>query len=340
MLAPQVTRIRVPIIIGLVCGAAFAVYPSFVQLDMTDPVTRRTFRAVSAEDYRLALDGRAPFPYQWRMLGPWVVRAGERATGADPHAIDAGVKVAALSLSAAALGLFAASIAGPALGCASVGFYLAASAGAFASQGYSIYYTSDYLMIAAWFWAVYAMARRKFAAAALIVFAGAWAKETMIVAPMCAALLWRRGGADARDLALIAAAFAIPTVALRLIYAAPLAAWAWWGSLYRNVPFLDPRPSALAIALRDNAKVLLFYNAGWWLAARGAWRSRNPMVRDLALTLLIYLALAYVVVYIRELRHMLPLAILVIPVALSELLPGQRTTGFFGSFDQSCHDPT
>ena len=73
---------------AILCLSAFTVYPSFVVLDHTDPVTNRTFRAVSLEDYRLALAGKGPFPYQWRMLGNWAVAAGERLTGADPHAVD------------------------------------------------------------------------------------------------------------------------------------------------------------------------------------------------------------------------------------------------------------
>jgi hypothetical protein len=36
--------------IALVSAASFAVYPSVVQLDMTDAVTHRTFRSVSEED--------------------------------------------------------------------------------------------------------------------------------------------------------------------------------------------------------------------------------------------------------------------------------------------------
>ena len=48
-------------------------------------------------------------------------------------------------------------------------------------------------------------------------------------------------------------------------------------------------------------------------------RTSEPFLKDLALTGIVYLVLAYPVIYIRELRHFLPLAILVLPVAIAEL---------------------
>ena len=47
-------------------------------------------------------------------------------------------------------------------------------------------------------------------------------------------------------------------------------------------------------------KVLLFYNVGWWLGLRRAWRARDGFTPWLAVALVIYLALAYVVVNIRD----------------------------------------
>ena len=303
--------------IGLVCGSAFAVYPSFVQLDMTDQVRHRIVRDESAEEYRQAIAGRAPFPYQWRMLGPWIVRAGERTLHVDPHIVDVTVRVIALAVSALALGLFAARLATPAIAVASVGFYFAATAGAYASQPYSIYYTSDFLMIAGWFWSVYWLRTDRIGLAALAVFAGAWAKETLLLAPMLAGFEWLHRRERFGHAVVIAVAFAVPTVALRLMYPAPISAWAWWDAARNNVPFLDP--SRVGWTLRYNVKVLAFYNVGWVLAAVAAWRSRDPFIRDLALTCCVYLVLTYIVVYIRELRHFLPLAILIMPLALQEI---------------------
>ena len=46
---------------------------------------------------------------------------------------------------------------------------------------------------------------------------------------------------------------------------------------------------------------------------------RTRIVTSLALTLACYVVLAWMVVYIRELRHMLPFTIFVIPLAVAEL---------------------
>jgi hypothetical protein len=311
-------RQRLMTALAIVCLSGFSVYTSFVVLDHTDPVTNRTFRAVSLEDYRLALSGHGPFPYQWRMLGNWAVAAGERVTGADPHAIDLVLKVTALAVSAWALALFSASLVSSAGVAAVLGLYFALSSAAYASQGYSIYYTADYFMIAGWFWAVYFASQHRWTAMALVVFAAAWAKETMLLAPLLLAMRWRRGRVSFAQLTLVAIAFAVPVAALRLIYRAPIGEWAWWQTIRVNVPFLVWDRAWIARAFRANAKVLLFYNVGWWLAIRALRRVRDPFVTDLALTCGCYLVLAYFVVYLRELRHLLPLAIVILPLGVSE----------------------
>jgi hypothetical protein len=55
----------------------------------------------------------------------------------------------------------------------------------------------------------------------------------------------------------------------------------------------------------------------WVLAARQALRTADPFLEDLALTGVVYLLLAYSVIYIRELRHFLPLAIVALQVAIA-----------------------
>jgi hypothetical protein len=304
---------------GLLCFSAFAVYPSYVGLDTTDFVTHRTFRAVSEEWYRWTLAGQAPFPYQWRVLGSWLVRAIESVTRLDPHIVDVCVRVLALAVSAAALFAAALETAGVALALASLACYFALTTGAFASQGYDMYYTNDYLMVAAWFWVVVLVSRGRYLAAAAVTFAGAWAKETMVLAVVLVALRAWRGHATLRDAVIVGVAYAVPTVVLRLVYPAPMSDWAWWHMLTANVPFLRLDRTALVLALRNNAKVLLFYNVFWIAAGAAVIRTKNAMTRDLAATLALYLVLAYVVVYIRELRHFLPLAILLLPEGLTEI---------------------
>jgi hypothetical protein len=116
---------------------------------------------------------------------------------------------------------------------------------------------------------------------------------------------------------LTSVAFVVPTATLRSVYRAPLAQWAWWNMVFANVPFLQSSADQLKQTVRNNLKVALFYNVFWVVAARQAFRLSDPFMRDLAATGLVYLILAYPVIYIRELRHFLPLAIIVLPLAIS-----------------------
>lgn len=115
------------------------------------------------------------------------------------------------------------------------------------------------------------------------------------------------------------AAFAVPTLALRSMYPAPLAQWAWWDTFKMNVPFIVWDPVVIAKSLRDNLKVLLFFNVLLLLGWQAWRRTRDAFVVSLGLTLACYVVLAWMVVYIRELRHMLPFMILLIPLAVAEL---------------------
>ena len=164
--------------------------------------------------------------------------------------------------------------------------------------------------------------------AALVVFAGAWAKETaMLVAFLAGFEALRRRGPWSAAIA-CGIAFAIPTLILRTIYPAPIAQWAWWDTFRMNVPFIVWDPAVIAKSLRDNLKVLLFFNVMLYLAWLAWRRTRDAFVVSLALTLACYVVLAWMVVYIRELRHMLPFTILVIPLAVAELerlLPSRST---------------
>jgi isoprenylcysteine carboxyl methyltransferase (ICMT) family protein YpbQ len=89
--------------------------------------------------------------------------------------------------------------------------------------------------------------------------------------------------------------------------------------LFANVPLLQSNLHDLATTLKNNLKVLLFFNVLWLLAARVAIRASDTFTKDLALTGVVYLLLAYPVIVIRELRHFLPLAIIVLPLAMTAL---------------------
>jgi hypothetical protein len=166
---------------------------------------------------------------------------------------------------------------------------------------------------------VAALRKRLWWAAALAAFAGAWAKETAMLIVFLAAFEAMRKRAPWPAAIACAIAFAVPTLALRTMYPAPLAQWAWWDTFRLNVPFLVWDPAVIGKALRDNLKVLLFLNVMWFWAWRAWRRSQDGFVVSLGLTLACYVVMAWMVVYIRELRHMLPFTILVIPLAVAEL---------------------
>src|SRR5438128_12232744 len=89
--------------------------------------------------------------------------------------------------------------------------------------------------------------------------------------------------------------------------------------VFANVPFLQRSMYRFRLPIQNNLKVALFYNVLWALAARRIFTIPDPFVKHLAATGLAYLLLAYPVIYIRELRHFLPLAIIVLPMAVSAI---------------------
>ena len=179
---------------GLLCFSFFTVYSNFVFLHTIDEVRHRSFRELSLEEHHEILSGSRGYPYQWRVLGSWIVRAVEVTTSADPHAVDFIVKTVALTISAGALMGFAASVVGRFGAVMAAAFYFTLTCAAFASQGYSIYYTNDYLMVAAWYSAVWLGLHRRYIGVALVTAIGALAKETMVLVPILMTLeMWRRG---------------------------------------------------------------------------------------------------------------------------------------------------
>ena len=111
----------------------------------------------------------------------------------------------------------------------------------------------------------------------------------------------------------------MPTAILRIVYPAPLAKWAWWDMVFANVPFLQRSMYEFKLTIKNNFKVALFYNVFWVLAARRMLSGSDRFTRDLGITAVVYLILAYPVIYIRELRHFLPLAIVVLPLAINAI---------------------
>ena len=312
-------RLKVGLLAGLLFFSGWSVYTRYVDLHSFDLVTRMPFRDLSMSQYDDTLAGVRKFPYQWRVLAFWMVKAGTMVAPIDPHLIDAVIKTVALAASAALLYAFSTTLTSALGAVLAAVMYLFVTAAAFGSEGYAIYFTNDYLAILSFFAGVVALRRGHWWLAALAAFAGAWAKETaMLIAFLAGFEALRKRGPWSAAIA-CGIAFAIPTLILRTIYPAPIAQWAWWDTFKMNVPFIVWDPAVIGKSLRDNLKVLLFFNVTLYWAWRAWRRTEDSFVVSLALTLGCYVVMAWMVVYIRELRHMLPFTILVIPLAVAEL---------------------
>ena len=304
---------------GLLLFSGWSVYTRYFDLNAFDLVTQMPFRDLSMSQYNDTLAGTRAFPYQWRVLAFWMVSAINSATGIDPHIIDAAIKTLSLAASAAILYLFATTIVSNVGAVLAAVLYLLVTAAAFASEGYAIYFTNDYLAVLSWFAGALAIQRRMWWVAAVAAFAGGWAKETPLLILFLVTFEAMRKRAPWRAVIICAIAFAIPNIVLRTMYPAPISEWAWWDTFRLNVPFATLEGPAIVKSLRENLKVILFLNVMWFLAWR-AWRRRpDPFMSSLVLTLGCYAILAWMVVYIRELRHMLPFTFFVIPLAVAEL---------------------
>lgn len=312
-------RLKAALLIGLLVFSGWSVYTRYVDLHAFDLVTRMPFADLSMQQYNDTLAGTRTFPYQWRVLAFWMVRAGTAVAPLDPHLIDVAIKTVALAASTALLYAFATTLVTPVGAVLAAVVYLLVTAAAFASEGYAIYFTNDYLAILSWFAGVVALRKRLWWAAILAAFAGAWAKETAMLIVFLAGFEALRKRSPWWVAIASGIAFLIPTLTLRTIYPAPLSQWAWWDTFRLNLPFLVWDPVVITKSLRDNFKVLLFLNVMWFWAWRAWRRTADAFVVSLGLTLACYVVLAWMVVYIRELRHMLPFTILVIPLAVTEL---------------------
>jgi hypothetical protein len=312
-------RVPLAVVLSILAFSVITVYGTAMALYTTDVETGAPNATQSLNQYHWALAGQWGFPHQWRLLGTYLVRAGEKLTGAGPHAVDVVVKSVLLTISATELFAFSlAYVSGSGALCA-VGLYLLLTFVGFAVEPYSIYFTNDYAMLACWFACAWLIREDRPFAAAALTFVGTWARETMLLVPMLLAFRWWRGKSTIGAVIVTGIAWLVPVMALRHIYPAPVAKWAWWKMAYVNVPFLQPDLPQFLMTLRYNVKVALFFNVFWILAARRVWTSSDGFLKDLGAACVVYLLIAYPVIFIRELRHFLPLAIVVLPAAIQEL---------------------
>ena len=305
------------IAVAIAAFCVITVYSTAMSLHTIDVESGAVAAEVSISEYHDMLAGVRGYPYQWRLLGTYLVYAGQRLTGLDPHPIDLALKTLLLFMSTVFLFRFSRWYTTEAGAVGVVGFYLLLTVVGFITEQYRIYFTNDYAMIACWFGAVYMLRRDRYLAAAAFTFAGAWAKETMLLVPVFLAFRAFRSRRARLGLAVAAVAFVVPTAILRSVYRTPLSDWAWWRMMAANVPLLQSSLADFKVTIKNNAKVALFYNVLWVAAARQVLRLSEPFMNDLAATGVVYLILAYPVIYIRELRHFLPLAIIVLPMAMT-----------------------
>ena len=230
-------RAKSGLLVGLLLFSGWSVYTRYVDLHAFDLVTNMSFRDLSMSQYNDTLAGVRTFPYQWRVLAFWMVRAGtidragrsarDRRRDQDgcrsPHRRRCSICFRRRSSARWAR-------------CSRRCMYLFVTAAAFGSEGYAIYFTNDYLAILSWFAGVVALRRGKWWLAALAAFAGAWAKETAMLIVFLAGFEALRKRAPWSAAIACGVAFAIPTLILRTIYPAPLAQWAWWDTFRLNVP--------------------------------------------------------------------------------------------------------
>jgi len=153
-------RTKIGLLVGLLVFSGWSVYTRYVDLHNFDLVTNMSFRDLSMSQYNDTLAGVRKFPYQWRVLGFWIARAGTMIAPVDPHVIDVAVKTLSLAASAALLYMFSTTLVSPLGAVLSAVLYLFVTAAAFSSEGYAIYFTNDYLAILSWFAGVVALRRK------------------------------------------------------------------------------------------------------------------------------------------------------------------------------------
>ena len=304
--------------LGLLLFSGWSVYTRYVDLHAFDLVTNMPFRDLSMSQYNDTLAGVRTFPYQWRVLGllDGPRRHDDRAGRSAPDR-RGDQDARARRVGGAALYVLDDARQRAGRGARDGDLSVRDRGRVRLRRLRDLFHQRlprDPLVVC----------RRRRAArrgqwwlAALAAFAGAWAKETaMLIAFLAGFEALRKRGPWSAAIA-CGIAFAIPTLILRTIYPAPLAQWAWWDTFKLNVPFIvwDAAGDREGAARQPEGAAVPQRDAGSGPGARGG-APQDSFVVSLGLTLACYVVLAWMVVYIRELRHMLPFTILVIPLAV------------------------
>ena len=89
-------RVSWSTILTIAAFSAITVYATAASLHTIDVDTGVVAAEMSLSEYRQLVAGERGHPYQWRMLGTFLVYGGERLTGLPPHAVDIALKTVLL----------------------------------------------------------------------------------------------------------------------------------------------------------------------------------------------------------------------------------------------------
>ncbi len=299
-------------------AAALAVYCNYVFIYHTNNVTGTAFVEASARMQAETLAGTRTFPYQWRILGSYLVHWGALATGLGIHTVDPILKTFFLFLSTLPLFHYARTQVRDMAAAGIVFLYLLLVVVGLAEE-YSIYNLNDIILWAGWHACVLAAFHRRYYLVAAAVLVVTLAREVTVLACLLVGLEFLRTRKGLVPTMVVGFSFLVPWGFVHWLYPAPASELAWWHNFHSNVPILHPDVEHIYKAVRKAFKVAVFFNVAWVLGIRGLLRSKNPFMLELFLVLCFYVLVLYVTVDVRELRQFVPLAIVLLPPAFKEL---------------------
>ena len=298
--------------------AALAVYCNYILIHTTNNTTGIAYAEQSARMHRQTLAGVQAFPYQWRILGNYLVQSLADLTGLGIHTVDPLLKTFFLFLSTLPLFHYARTQVSNMAALGVVWLYLLLVVAGLTDE-YAIYNTNDIILWAGWHACVLAAYHRRYYLVAATVLVTTLAREVTVLACLLVGLEFLRTRKGLVPTVVVGLAFLVPWGFVHWLYPAPMSKLAWWHNLHNNIPILHPTAERVLLALRKTFKVAVFFNAAWYLGVRGLLRSKNPFMMELFLVLCFYVSVLYVTVDVRELRQFVPLAIILLPAAFAEL---------------------
>lgn len=290
------------------------VYSNHILLHTLNLSTETAYRDASLRFYELSAQGKAGFPYQWRIMATWTVSLFTKLIpGVSPLTIDAALKVVFLFLAVVALYTYTWTFydSSHALVTCTV-FLLLVVFGL--TQNCSIYYQNDLILTAGFFWSVFLVRQHKYYQAALIIAFCTFAKEVTIIVVLLVGMRFLRHRARLSHFIACIMAFIVPWIVLRTVYPAEAAQTAYWHMFKRNIPFLAGDEWLLSV--RSNLKVALFFNVlilNYLIRLR---QSHKSFEWDALYSMVAYLIIVYWVGYVREVRLFWPCVVFYVPMAL------------------------